>query len=102
MIERYYNENNELAVLISPGFGIGWSTDNFIDELAWDKRIVEYWMNKHPKKEKMKTFLESIGYINVSMYGYDELEIHWISKGTAFYINNYDGSEYISTNVHIA
>lgn len=27
-MEKYYNQNGELAVLISPGFGAGWSTWN--------------------------------------------------------------------------
>lgn len=26
MVEKYYNENDELGVLYSPGFGAGWST----------------------------------------------------------------------------
>ena len=26
MVEKYYNENGELGVLISPGFGAGWSS----------------------------------------------------------------------------
>ena len=28
MVEKYYNENGELGVLISPGFGAGWSSWN--------------------------------------------------------------------------
>ena len=41
MVEKYYNENGELGVLISPGFGAGWSSWN-CDEIAFDKRVVEY------------------------------------------------------------
>lgn len=68
MVEKYYNENDELGVLYSPGFGAGWSTwDN--EELAYDKRIVEYWLNENPTSEQMSEFLESIGYHNVYMGG---------------------------------
>lgn len=46
MMEKYYNENDELGVLISVGFGAGWSTWN--DEgLAYDKRIIEKWLEKN-------------------------------------------------------
>ena len=37
MVEKYYNENGELGVLYSPGFGAGWSTWSN-EELAYDKR----------------------------------------------------------------
>ena len=47
MVEKYYNENGELGVLISTGFGAGWSSWN-CDEIAFDKRVVEYWLNESP------------------------------------------------------
>ena len=40
MVKKYYNENGELGILISPGFGAGWSSWS-CDEIAFDKRIVE-------------------------------------------------------------
>ena len=95
-VERYYNENNELGVLYSPDYGSGWSSWNS-PELAYDKRIVEYWLNKHPNAQKMKMHLERIGYHDVWMGGYNDLKIAWIPKGTIFYIDEYDGSESIET-----
>lgn len=95
-VERYYNENNELGVLYSPDYGSGWSSWNS-PELAYDKRIVEYWLNKHPNAQKMKMHLERIGYHDVWMGGYNDLKIAWIPKGTMFYIHEYDGSESIET-----
>ena len=95
-VERYYNENNELGVLYSPDYGSGWSSWNS-PELAYDKRIVEYWLNKHPNAQKMKMHLERIGYHDVRMGGYNDLKIAWIPKGTIFYIDEYDGSESIET-----
>lgn len=68
MVEKYYNEDGELGVLYSPGFGAGWSTWDR-DELAYDRRIVEYWLSKNPTSEQMSEFLESIGYHGVYMGG---------------------------------
>lgn len=55
MVERYYNKKNELGVLISVGFGAGWSTWNDT-ELAYDVVQCSAFMNtmeqsplKHPK-----------------------------------------------------
>lgn len=96
-VERYYNEKNELGVLYSPGFGGGWSTESY-EELAYDKRIVEYWLEEHPLKDEMEMFLEDIGYgkdIYIAMYGYFNLEIEWIPRGTLFYIDSHNGTETI-------
>jgi hypothetical protein len=95
-VERYYNEKNELGVLYSPGFGGGWSTESY-EEFAYDKRIVEYWLTEHPLRDDMEEFIENIGYKNpyLSMYGYYNLEIAWIPKGTLFYIENYNEAETI-------
>lgn len=95
-VERYYNENNELGVLYSPDYGYGWSSWN-CPELAYDKRIVDYWLNKHPNAQKMKMYLERIGYHDVWMGGYNDLKIAWIPKGTMFYVREYDGYESVET-----
>lgn len=102
-IERYYNDNNELAVLISPCFGAGWSTwsYNYSNDLALDKRIVEYFMIHKNKSnstlDDLENFLESIGYHNVYTGGWCDIEIVWIPKDTIFYIKEYDGAESIVT-----
>ena len=96
IVMRYYNENNELGVLYSPGYGVGWSSMGD-KELAYDKRIVEYWLTEHPDIQKMEMYLERIGYHGVWMGGYNNLKIAWIPKGTMFYIHEYDDSESIET-----
>jgi len=95
-VEKYYNENGELGVLISPGFGAGWSTWD-CEEIAYDKRIVEKWLNERPSKDEMSEFLKSLGYEGVYMGGYNSLTIEYIPKGTVFCIHEYDGSESIQT-----
>lgn len=94
-VERYYNEKNELGVLYSPEFGGGWSTESY-EELAYDKRIVEYWLTEHPSIDEMEDFMKNIGYKSPYLpSGYFNLKIAWIPKGTLFYIENYDGAETI-------
>lgn len=93
MIERYYNEKNELGVLVSGGFGAGWSTWNS-KELAYDKRIVEKWL-KGVSSDEMCNFVESLGYPSPYMGGYKQLELEFVPRGTVFRIHEYDGSESI-------
>lgn len=95
MVERYYNENGELGVLISVGFGAGWSTWGN-ENLAYDKRIIEKWLENVTSKE-MCDYLESIGYGRPYMGGYNDLRLRFIPRGTLFCIHEYDGAESIET-----
>ena len=95
MAERYYNENNELGVLVSYGFGAGWSTWND-NELAYDKRIIEKWL-EGISPDEMCDYVESLGYRRPYMGGYEDLELEFIPRGTMFCIHEYDGAESIKT-----
>lgn len=81
-VEKFYNEKRELAVLISPE---GWSGCNY-DGFAYDKRIVCKWLNEKPSSEEMEKFLESLGYTDIDMCGYDSLAIEYIPEGVTFRI----------------
>ena len=96
MVEKYYNDNDELGVLISGGFGAGWSTWNDA-EIAYDKSIVEYWLNESPSSDEMANFVESLGYRKPYMGGYGSLRIKYIPRGDMFCIHEYDGAESIET-----
>lgn len=50
-----------------------------------------------PSWEEMRSFLDEIGYSNVYMGGYSNLEIKWVPKGQMFCIHEYDGAESIET-----
>lgn len=116
MVERYYNEDKTaIAVLISNGYGAGWSTwNNEYEEpfqIAYDKRVVEFWMNHHDEEfieriswstfdydedrcdNELEEFLNSIGYGGIFTGGYDGLGISWVPVGSRFEITEYDGSE---------
>lgn len=113
-MEYYENEHGEIAVLVSHDFGAGWSTWN-TKELAYDKRVVEFWL-KHKDDEKfMNTvaerggfgcvqseankeatnFFESIGYGRLYLGGFKDIYLVWVPKGLPFKITEYDGRESI-------
>ena len=104
-------ENNQVAILISPGFGSGWSTWED-KKLAYDKRVVKFVQDHiHDRKfmeaasdsnseahKFVKEFLESCGYPNVYLGGnFQQLKIQWLPVGTKYIIREYDGAEYIET-----
>lgn len=94
-IEYYKNpENeNEVAVLVSYGYGAGWSTWNR-EELCCDKRIVEYWLEHNDaEEEEVKAFCESIGYEDVFCGGWHGIKLEYIPAGSKFIIEEYDGCE---------
>lgn len=109
-IERYENENGEIAVLISPGYGAGWSTWNY-SELCYDKRVVEFWMEHADDEEylcklakvnyddafrkEIDKMFESWGYREVYYGGFNQIQIVWMRKGSVFRVAEYDGAEHI-------
>jgi hypothetical protein len=106
MTEKYYNEKGEVAVLYSPGFGAGWSTWNSQEEeLIFDKTLVEMILEKKPYEEIEKYAEEKWG-DGIYTGGLGDVCVEFLPKGTAFVIEEYDGSESIttkdSTNWHIA
>ena len=82
-----------MKVMISPGYGAGWSTLNN-KELATDKRVIEAFESGMSEKD-MQKYLSSIGYDNVYMGGYDACVLEEVPKGTMFEITEYDGHESI-------
>lgn len=56
-------------------------------------------MNHQYDKEnyEMQDFLKSIGYNNIYMGGYEQLELVFVPKGQMFCIHEYDGFETIET-----
>lgn len=95
MVEKYYNEDGELGVLVSYGYGAGWSTWND-KELAYDKRIVDKWL-ENVSVDEMCNFVESLGYKRPYMGGYRQLKLEFVPRGTVFHIDEYDGYESIET-----
>ena len=92
-----YCKDGKMAVLVSPGYGAGWSTWN-VRELAYNKLVVDAFLDYREGRITEDEFKEHINYLypndNVYFGGFDEgLEIRWVPFGTRFYITEYDGSE---------
>lgn len=94
-----YVENGKIGILISPGYGAGWSTWGD-KEVAYDKRVVEYWLDlkrldfrTSTQSDMMEEFLENLGYYNTYMGGFNDLVLEFVEVGEFFYIYEYDGYE---------
>jgi len=101
-MEKYINEHGQVGVLISSGFGAGWSTwnDDYGMDLALDKRIIEKFIHLSENvedysqaKKEMEEFLTSIGYEKVYCGGLEGLYLAFVDKGTPIRIDEYDGAE---------
>lgn len=96
--EKRYDEEGKVAVLISPGFGAGWSTwsrgETYSEAMIFDSRLVDYVLLNGT--ENLASFAESLGYTSY-MGGAKDVEVEWLEPGTRFIIDEYDGSESIKT-----
>lgn len=97
-----YEKDNKIGVLISPGFGAGWSTwapDDFPINVALDKRVIVKWLeltNEWDGRDKFEKWLYEItdgAYVYLG--GWRDLELVFVPKGSMFRINEYDGDESI-------
>ena len=82
-----------MKVLISPGYGAGWSTWEGTG-LATDARLIDAF-ERGVSKEEMKELCVDLGYGDIYMGGFEQLKVVEIPKGSLFQIREYDGSEYI-------
>jgi len=83
-----------VAVLYSPGYGGGWSTEDLPPETAFHPKLVEL-VEENRRDEITGELCEALFghncWVNRGMC--DSLEICWVPQGTDFYIENYDGFE---------
>jgi hypothetical protein len=94
MMEKLIRDG-KVGVLYSPGFGAGWyswNSSNYGEELLFDPMLVNF-----IEKEK---FDEARNYITLRFPeaydgGVNDLQVEWITVGTAFRIHEYDGAESI-------
>lgn len=86
-----------MKVLISRGYGAGWSTWNQ-SEMAIDKDLIalfEQGCSDSEMEEACKEKGYGNGFGGPYMGGFDGLIIEEVPAGTFFKIREYDGSEYI-------
>lgn len=88
--------DGKVAVLYSPGYGAGWySWNSHQQALLFDPTIVHCIEagDKNGALARAK-IIEPDGYFG----GLDDLSVLWVEEGTVFRIDEYDGSESITTN----
>ena len=94
-IPRLKNDSGLIAVLISPGYGAGWSSwanPEQKEVLLFHRDIAQALLNSGPAAaiEKAKEILGDEYFYDG---GGDSLVVQWIKPGTRFEINEYDGYE---------
>ena len=83
-----------MKVLISPKYGYGWSTWNYMD-LAFDPDIIACF-EKGATEEEMKAYIVSLGYEEPQcMQGYKDCKVVDVPHGALFKIFEEDGFERI-------
>lgn len=106
----YYNsDHTKYAVLVSWGFGTGWSSDNNDLRLAYDSRIIKWYSSlteqemykitcfDTPERQVATDFIHSLGY-NIEYINFLGLKpnmIEWVDSDATWRIHEYDGSETI-------
>lgn len=78
--------NGMVAVVVSPGYGAGWTT--WEDVSPFDPTVVA-WIEDGKNPDTMPYKNDDGIYTG----GLRDAEIEWISEGTRFEINEYDGFE---------
>ena len=93
MMEKLIRDD-KVAVLVSPGFGAGWSTwdHTYGEDLIFDPVLAAY--IDEGKMDEAKTYV-TMRFPEAYDGGVEYLVVHWVPVGTAFRIHEYDGSESI-------
>lgn len=81
---------DRVAVLVSPGYGAGWSTwvDDETEQSLFDPEIVAWVESGKPDIDLDEKF-GHYGYIG----GLRDVEIEWVPEGYRFIVDEYDGAE---------
>ena len=88
---KMFKKDGKTAVLVSPGFGAGFSTWNK-PEMAVDFDLVEAFLSGDKTRF---AYILNEKYENAYDGGVEDLEVQWVDEGKKFRIEEYDGNESI-------
>ena len=93
---KKFVRDGQVAVLVSPGFGAGWSTWNqSLSGMLYDNFIVDLIVNEVPDwVAKAQAYCE-LKYPGAYLGGLEDLQVQWVPQGAMFRVEEYDGSESI-------
>lgn len=83
-------KDGKVAVLISPGYGAGWSTWGD-SKSCFDGELAQAILDEKPKAELVS--IANKNWPDQYTGGIYQLYVEWIPEKVAFRINEYDGSE---------
>jgi ribosomal protein L30E len=88
---------SDVKILVSPGYGAGWSTWNSTHKefLLKDPTLVEM-AERVPKadEQEVAAYIKSkLGDVHVFTGGWSDIEVDTLPKGTLFKVVEYDGYE---------
>ncbi len=86
--------DGNVAVIYSPGYGAGWTTWSVPVEGAFHPELVDA-IERDASEEELIKISERLFGKDTYYGGVDQLCIKWLPVGTAFRIDEYDGSESI-------
>lgn len=94
-------KDGEVAILVSSGYGAGWSTwaREYADDLLFEPTVVDMLMDNMPA-DAIIEYVEKT-YKNVYTGGVEGLYVEWLPVGTKFRIDEYDGHESIITEENL-
>ena len=88
--------DGKVAVLISEGYGGGWSTwGSQYPELLFDATVVLAVERERPFTSVEEYIRGKYPDAFILSYTYDDLVIEWLEEGTEFIVEEYDGYETI-------
>ena len=92
---KIYNDKNEVAVIINPGYGAGWSTWNKdYPECLFDPDCVRSILSGERNHEEIAKEKWDTGFWKDAIS-----HVVWIPASTKFIVNEYDGWESIKYSV---
>ena len=92
-VKKYFNENGDVGVLVSSGYGAGWSTWDYSvgEQILFEPTVIQMILDDADPKDVEEYCVSKYedGYFG----GVKGLHIVWLKPGTEFYIEEFDGAE---------
>jgi len=90
---RAYNQQGQVAVLVSTGYGAGWYSWHGNENLLFDPQIVHMVLEGDTHYRDILEYCQRV-YGEDNYYGgIDTLEVVWLPRGVQFRIDEYGGAE---------
>jgi hypothetical protein len=105
-MNKYINDDGKVGVLVSYGYGAGWSTWNGGGDacpnevLVMDKVLVTMKL-ANDDEDTVANYCEMLTGKKPFMGGWSSTEVVWLDKGTKFRIDEHDGAEILITTADL-